>query len=234
MSVFFKNLYVFSTLFFIALFVDIGVKLYAQTIPYRFISKSLIVIFLLVYYLLNNREILKRKFRFMIIALLFFLIGDMLLILFEIQLVYIAGICCFIFGKAFYVFRFSNQRDFKLMRLLPFLILCFLYMLGILTLSYDNLGVFFYPVLVYLFIAMIVVLFVLLRKGAVPHKSYYLVLLGVFFSVLSDSISVLQTFYLESLAYHTISIMLFYGLSQYFIVIEVVMETKGQTEALKI
>ena len=128
MNTIFKNVKVFSIVFFIALITDIYVKVNIDIFSVRFISKSLIVLLVLAFYIFNNRERSKLNFRFMIAALSFFLIGDILLILYETTMIYILGIFCFILGKAFYVFRFSNQRDFNIFRLLPFLLLCFLYM----------------------------------------------------------------------------------------------------------
>lgn len=232
MPILFKNIYIFSVLFFTLLVIDIYIKLNFESFPLRYISKSLLMILIIAFYIINNQESSKMKFRFMLSALAFFFIGDIFMILYESQLIYIIGIFCFILGKTFYVFRFSNQRDFNLLRLLPFLVMCFIYMSVLLSLTYDNLKAFFYPVLIYLFIAMIVILFALLRKNEVSAKSYYLVLVGVFFSALSDSITVLQTFYNENIAYHSITIMLFYGLSQYFIVRGIVTETNDKLEAV--
>ena len=223
----FTNIYKFSIVFFLILVIDIYMKLNFNFFPYRYISKSLIVLTMIGYYLFNHKENSQLQFRFMLAALCFFLLGDVLLILYEYTIIYIIGIFCFILGKTFYVFRFTNQRDFKILHLLPFLLLCFLYMSLLLNLTYDSLGAFFYPVLIYLFIAMIVVLFAILRRGAVILKSYYLVLAGVMFSALSDSITILQSFYDPNLPFHEVSIMLFYGISQYLIVRGIVEETNA-------
>ncbi len=130
----------------------------------------------------------------------------------------------FVLGKLFYALRFSNQKDFKLYMLLPFLVISFGYMVFIMDLIYDKLGDFFIPVMVYLFACLIVALFAFLRKGEVNIKSYILVIIGIGFTILSDTISVLQEFYQSDIAYHKITIMLFYGISQYFIVLGVVRE----------
>lgn len=226
MTSIFKNTSYFTILFLSILTIDIVVKLYFEVFPYRFVSKAQVISSLLVFYLINQHELTKKRFLFMSLALSCFFLGDFFLILYKNTALYIIGMLCFIFGKLFYVFRFSNQKDFNMIRLFPFLALCFIYMFILMKLVYSNLSVFFIPVLIYLFSSLLVALFAFLRKDAVSYKSYVLVIIGIFFAVLSDSIGVLQSFYNENLAYHEITIMLFYGLSQYFIVVGIVEENK--------
>ena len=179
---------------------------------------------LIVFFLFNNTEQNKRRFYLICIGFCCFLLGDILLILFKIQSLYITGLFSFIAGKLFYAFHFSNQRDFKLRRLIPFLLICFIYMVVILNLIYNNLGMFFFPTLIYLFASMVLALFAYLRKDDVNYTSYILVLLGVLTFVICDTIGVLQSFYDENLPYHEITVMLFYGISQYLIVLGIVKE----------
>ncbi len=220
----FKNTYLFSILFFLTLFTDILIKLSSDILIYRFISKSLVIILLLVYYLVNNKERFKLKRIFIICALLFFLTGDAFLILHTHAACFVTGTFCFILGKMFYALCFSNKRDFSLLKLLPFLTFCFIYLVGLLILIYKNLDSYFFLILLYLFAAMTTIAFAYLRKGEVNLTSYKWVLIGIFFSILSDNITGLRLFYDNDFAYHSITIMLFYGLSQYFIVLGVVKE----------
>ncbi|NMH86683.1 lysoplasmalogenase family protein [Flavivirga algicola] len=221
----FKNIYLFSTLFFSVLFIDILVKLNPDILICRFFSKSLVTTLLLVYYLVNNKEHFKRKRIFVICALLSFLAGDVFLILHTQTICFIIGTFCFILGKVFYVFRFSNKRDFSLIKLSPFLAFCFVYLVGFLISIYNNLNSYFLLILLYLFIAVTTIAFAYLRKGEVNSASYSWVLTGIVFSVLSDNITGLRLFYDNDFAYHSITIMLFYGLSQYFIVLGIIKET---------
>ncbi len=222
----FKNTSYFTIIFLSILTIDIVVKLFFDAFPYRFVSKALVMSSLIVYYLISQNEPIKKRFLFMSLALSCFFLGDFFLILYENATLYIIGMLCFVFGKLFYVFRFSNQKDFSMVRLIPFLALCFIYIFVLMKFVYSNLSVFFFPVMIYLFSSLLVALFAFLRKDAVSYKSYVLVIIGVFFAVLSDSIGVLQSFYNENLAYHEITIMLFYGLSQYFIVVGIIEENK--------
>ena len=219
-----KSRNAFFLFFIIVLIIDISIKINYEIINLRFISKSILSILLMIYFFVYNRELLKIKWFFMIMALLFFLIGDIFFILYEIELYYIFGIFSFTFGKLFYIFRFSNQNDFKFKQLLPVLFLCFSLMITVLFLINDNLNNFFFPTLLYLFIVTLLFVFTFLRKGMVSKKSYYMVFLGVILSLFSDFLTALSSFYVE-IPYNGIGIMLFYGLSQLFIVFGIVEET---------
>ncbi|AUP80804.1 lysoplasmalogenase family protein [Flavivirga eckloniae] len=208
-------------------------KLNPDMLAFRFISKSLVTILLLGYYLVNNKEQFKIKRIFTVCALLFFLVGDVFLIIHTQAACFVIGTLCFIFGKVFYAFRFSNKRDFSLLKLFPFLAFCFIYLAGFLILIYKNLDSYFFLILLYLFAAMTTIAFAYLRKGEVSLISYKWVLIGIIFSILSDNITALRLFYDSNFAYHSITIMLFYGLSQYFIILGIVKETNFSFEKKK-
>ena len=228
MKVLFTNKLYFFILFFSILILDIFVKLNFESIPYRLISKPLVILSLFSFFLINNKTELKKDY--IIIALLSFFIGDFFLIFDYINTLYITGIIFFIVGKLCYAKRFSNQQDFKIIRLLPFLIMCFAYMIFIMMLVLDNLGIFFLPSLVYLYSCLLVLLFAYLRKGVVNKKSYILVLIGVTITILCDSITLIQSFYYKDFPFYKIAIMLFYGISQYFIITGLVEEGNVRKE----
>lgn len=220
----------FSVLYFSILLLDILVKLNFNYFPLRYITKPLVVVTLLLFYIYNNKETTKRHFNVMIIALSCFILGDFLLIEPKSTLLFASGMGFFIFGKVFYAFRFSNQHDFKLSRLLPFLLVCFIYILWLMNLIYDNLDDLFIPVLVYFFATIIVLQLAFLRKNDVNNLSYYLVFIGMLVSMASDSITAIKTFYIQDLAFEKISIMMFYGISQYLVVFGICKEVKIQEE----
>ena len=89
---------------------------------------------------------------------------------------------------------------------------------------YSKLGLYFIPTLIYLFVVLLLGQIAYLRKNEVNNLSYYLVLIGVLFSMLSDSIAFLKSFYDSSFFYHKYTIMLFYSLSQYLIVLGILKE----------
>lgn len=226
MSKIFSNTLIFTLLYFAVLLLDILVKISVVEFLSRYIIKPLIVILLIVFYLINFKDKRDNNFYYIMIALGAFLIGDIVLIDTYSGFMYIIGMLLFTIGKLFYAMRFSNTRDFKISRLVPFLIVCFGYTLWIMNLIYDNLGDFFIPTLIYLFITILLLLLSFLRKNDVNDLSYYLVFVGVLFSVVYDSITAISSFYNPDLPYQEITIMLFYGISQYFIVLGIVKEVK--------
>ncbi len=218
----------FSILYFTLLSIDIGLRLaYGETVL-RYISKPMFLLSLMVFYVINNKCTSKRSFLYMIIALICFLIGDLLLVTLGSTLLFVMGMFFFIVGKIFYAIRFSNQRDFKLGRLLPFLSICFLYTLLILNLIYEKLESLFFPVIVYFFVGVMVLQFAFLRKNDVNNQSYLLVFIGIIMSIMSESLIALDMFYYPGFAFSEFTIMLTYGIAQYLIVLGIVKEVKEE------
>jgi len=222
----------FSIAFFTFLALDIFVKLQLDSMPYRYISKSIVLLLLISYYVKNHKEKSKKHFRLMLIALSCFLVGDWLLTEPKNTTLFTSGMMFFILGKLFYVFRFSHQRNFRLDRLLPFLLICFLYIAGLMNLIYDNLHQLFFPVMIYFFASVIVLQFAFLRRDDVNKFSYLLVFIGIILSIVSDSISALKIFYIPNFAYEKITIILFYGIGQYLIVYGITKEVKQPQDDL--
>lgn len=233
MSLIFKNLMRFSILFFTILILDIVVKETLPIVPYRYLTKPLIVILLIVYYWFN-RSTSKKNFRLLALgALGCFLIGDIFLIRGAFDPIFLAiGVSFFVLGKAAYCFRFSHSYDFNISRLIPFFIMCFIFMTVMFLLIYDNLGDMFTPILIYIFVALMMLQLAYLRREAigVSKESYYMVLIGALITIISDSVTGLKEFY-APIPFQEIYIMLFYGISQYLIIVGLV---KGETAELQV
>ncbi|RAJ16898.1 lysoplasmalogenase [Olleya aquimaris] len=225
MLTFFKNKLYASLLFFLVLAIDIYIKLSDYQLPLRYVTKSLVIIILFLIFNYNKKE-KDSSNKYFVLGLLSFWIGDIFLLMYETPLFFKLGIVFFIIGKLMYTKRFSHQNDFNIGRLLPFFVVLFTYMVIVTLYVYDNLGDFFLPTLAYLFSAMLMALFAYLRKDSVNKMSFYLVLVAMFFKVVSDTIGVLHSFYNPDIAYHKITIMLFYGLFQYFVVLGLIKEEK--------
>jgi len=209
----------------ITLIVDGYIKVFYPLSIYRYFSKSLLLIVLLYYFILNNKASSKKNNKLIIYALIAFLIGDALITAGNYSRLYlIYGVVCFAIGKIFYGIRFSNKKDFNILKLVPFLLFCFTYMCFVMMIVYHSLGSYFIPVLLYLFIVMLTAQFAYLRQYEVNKSSYVLVLIGVIFSMFSDSITILKEFYDSSIAYNQYTIMLFYAFSQYFIIVGITKE----------
>lgn len=220
----FKNTTQFTILYFTVLFIDIFLKEIEGFFYLRMFTKASVLLLLMVYFYYSRQGVFRFRDKLFLSGLVVFMIGDFFLTLYQTMEFYILGMILFIIGKLIYTARFSNQNDFSTKKLIPFFVIIFFYIVFITIMVYDNLGDFFIPVLIYLFASMILALFTYLRKDVVNKISFLIVLLGVISSVFSDSITVLQSFYDQDFGYHQYTIMFFYGLFQYLVVIGITKE----------
>jgi len=229
----FKSTVYFTVLYTIIVVLDIYVKTSLQAIPYRFITKPLVVISLISFYWINRKHKDKKlDFFIVVFALVFFLIGDLFLIESKNNLYFGIGMFFFIIAKFFLVKRFTHQRDFKMGRLLIFLFGCFLYIMGVSYFIYYNLRELFIPVLIYFFASITVLQFAFLRKNDVNTLSYRLVFSGTLLALISDTITGFKMFYMPDFPMEKFLIMFFYSLSQYLIFVGLVKEVKKEEDVL--
>jgi len=219
----FARTIVFTGLFILILCIDIYVKLALDQFPYRYVSKPLVMLLLMGFYLTNHHEVDKKKFFYVLFALSSFLIGDIFLITHLNTFSLISGMSFFMIGKVLYSFKFSHVSDFKVNRLIPFLLVIFAFMAALFSLIYDNLGDYFIPVLFYFFVSLLTLQIAYLRKNAVNFKSYMLVLIGLEIFVVGESVMAIKMFY-QDIPYQDIMTMVFYGLSQYLIILGLIKE----------
>ncbi|WGD34967.1 lysoplasmalogenase [Olleya sp. YS] len=235
MKILFKKTFYFSVLYFLLYLIDSYFKNNEHLITYRYISKTLLSISLLVFYVINTNQNHNLKKQLVIGALCCFIVGDIFFITGNSgnSLHFVIAALLFIIAKVCYSIRFLNNEDFDISKLAPFLLFCFLYMSIIMYIVYNNLGDFFIPLLLYLFVVMMLMQFAYLRKSEVNTKSFWLVIIGVVLSMVADSINILKMFYDSSIAYNKITVMLFYGLSQFLIVLGILNET-SEKESMQI
>ncbi|WP_452223388.1 lysoplasmalogenase family protein [Lacinutrix chionoecetis] len=226
MRLLFKNTLLFSFVFFLIFILDIFIKVFYTPTSFRYLTKLSLVLLLLIYYLTNQEEKSNIRKLQVILALTCFIIGDFFLIGGDVTSQLVAGGVFFCIAKVCYALRFSNKKDFEIRELIPFLLFCFAYITTVMMVVYRNLGIFFLPILFYLFVVMLTAQFAYLRKNEVNTASFWLVLLGVILSMFSDSINILKEFYRQDFAYNEYTVMLFYGFSQYFIVLGIVKENR--------
>ena len=211
--------------YFLSLSLDLWGKLYLNPFPYRYLTKSLLMVLLIVFYIRNFRGDDKKNHYLTLISLFLFWVASIAVINHINNLRFIIGMLFFILAKVSYCFRFSNTRDFKISRLLPFLAGSFVLMVLVFAIIYRGLGYFFIPVLIYFFVSLLLCLFAYLRKNDVNARSYNLVLLAMFFLILSEIIMAIKTYYI-TIPFQDISVMLFYGIAQFLIVFGILVEVK--------
>ncbi len=223
-----KNILNFALLFFAVLATDIYVKLYLDVVPYRYISKPIVMLSIALFYLSYKKRVNKKN-RFFFVGLLCFLLGDVFLINDANQISFLLGMLCFIVGKLLYVYRFLNSKDFNLIKLIPLLLFSFIYVVGLLLFIYKNLGDFIIPVLIYYYISQILLLMSFLRLDTVDKKSFLCVFSGVIFFIISETIVALSIFHVK-MGYQDSTIMITYGISQFLILIGILIENPIEKE----
>jgi uncharacterized membrane protein YhhN len=213
----------FSILYFIVLVIDIYVKLNLQSLPYRYISKPLVILLLFLFYYFNTLEKIKNKKAWVVLGLFCFLLGD-LLIINHTNLIFLSvSLLFFALAKIFLSLRFSHKLDFDVIGLIPFSIAIFAYTVFIVSFLYDSVGDFLIPVLCSFFLSILFIQFAFLRRGVVSRVSYLYVFYGALLYMLSESMVAIKTFKTD-LPFQDILIMLFYGIAVYLIVFGIVKE----------
>jgi uncharacterized membrane protein YhhN len=161
----------------------------------------------------------------MLMALLFSLIGDVLLMFTEHNsLFFIFGLIAFLLAHVMYILVFLKHRN-KTRKSLVFIIGLLIYGSGLFYLLKDGLGDMLIPVSVYMFVILTMATTAFLRKGAVTHQSYNFMFLGAVLFMISDSLLSFNMFY-KTIPLASFSIMFTYALAQFLIVIGILKQPK--------
>ena len=220
-----KQLIYFSIIFFCLLSLDIYTKLNLDTIPYRYISKFLTIGSLVAFTVACFYKRKDLKNNLLIYGLFVFFIGDIIIIDHLNMVKFYVSLLLFVAGKICYTLKFMHKEDFSINRLIPFFIVCFLYVAIVYNFIFPNLKLYFIPITLYFFITLLMTLFAYIRKGVANRKSYYLVLCGVGFFIVSETTMVIKMFYGDVL-FQDFLVMFCYGVAQYLIVLGLMFENK--------
>ncbi|WP_299523085.1 lysoplasmalogenase [Winogradskyella sp.] len=184
----------------------------------HYIAKPAIVISLL-FLFVNTSGALDKYLRLItIIALVFSLLGDILLMFVEqSQHFFAIGLVAFLIAHLMYILVFLKHRNQK-KSALGFLVLLLIYAFGLFYLLKDGLGEMLVPVILYMIVILSMATTAFLRKDGVNGLSYNLVFVGAICFMVSDSILALNKFY-QPVPFSNISIMLTYALAQFLIVL---------------
>ncbi|WP_299434684.1 lysoplasmalogenase [uncultured Aquimarina sp.] len=184
---------------------------------FRYFTKPSILIALLVFFIKNNSMLTKGVRRYMLLAIIFSLIGDVFLLFDKMHsLFFIGGLASFLMAHIFYVLVFAKKRN-KKRKGTVFLIFTLVYGAVLFCVIQEGLAALLMPVAVYMIIILTMSNMAYLRKGMVPHISYGLVFIGSLFFMLSDSLLAINMFH-TSLFLGNILIMSTYAIAQFLIV----------------
>jgi uncharacterized membrane protein YhhN len=207
----------YSLLFVILLILEIisGSNNNLQT--WHYAAKPMILLSLIAFYWLHSKQITPKTRFLTILALVFSLFGDILLMFVEQSPHFFTlGLVSFLLAHIFYILVFLKVRNPNKK---PWLFLSFLviYAAGLFYVLKDNLGVMLLPVFFYMLIILTMAITANSRKGSVAKISFNFVFIGAILFLISDSLLAINKFY-EPLPFSNISIMFTYAFAQFFIV----------------
>lgn len=214
MKLLFKGSKSFLMIFLCILFIDLVFTNTDYLYKYRYATKIWITITLIIHFFYNNSGLVKRDRILGFCALLFSFLADVILITDKLIFV-VAGMFLFILTKICYSIIYSYRTKFDIDRLLPFLAVTLLYCLFIMYFLYEGIGKLYIPVVLYTFISVVMTKMAYLRYKRVSTKSYRFVFLGAILFIISETSMSFYNFY-KPLPYTNTTVLLTYGLSQYF------------------
>lgn len=185
---------------------------------WHYLTKPLILFSLIIFFLKKQNNLDTKSKSLTLAALLFSLLGDILLMFTNISSnFFTGGLLAFLMAHIMYILVFLRKKNThkKASILTPILLI---YGLGVFYFLKDGLGDMFVPVILYMLVILTMVITAFLRHESVSKMSYNLVFLGAIFFITSDSLLAINKFY-EPFETAGILIMLTYGIAQYFIVL---------------
>ncbi|WP_438425788.1 lysoplasmalogenase [Aquimarina macrocephali] len=212
-----RGIVVFVVVYIIVVICDLVCSSNEAYSDFRNITKPSILGSLIIFFLVHRKGLGISVFRLMILALLFSLAGDILLLfVVQSQLFFIAGLVMFLLAHIMYILVFLKKHN-KHKKNKIFLILTVAYGAGLFYLLYSGLGDMLIPVIVYMIVILLMSNASYLREKRVSQMSFLMVFIGSLFFMISDSILAFTMFY-QSLPMSNIWIMTTYAAAQLLIV----------------
>lgn len=207
----------FSILFFLIVALELICGNVESLATYRYITKPSILIALILFFWTQSTALQKPIRILTVFALLFSLLGDVLLMFDDLSANYfMMGLIAFLMAHLFYILLFLKYRD-KNRKPIWFGLLLIVYGIGMFYGLKDGLGEMLVPVIIYMMVILVMVFTAFWRTKTVGKWSYVLVFFGALFFMISDSLLAINKFH-TALPLSNVSIMLTYALAQYFIV----------------
>ena len=207
----------FSILFIMLLALEIASSSFETIANLNYIAKPAILISLIIYFWKQSAHIEKKMKTLIFLALIFSLLGDVLLMFVSASANYfIGGLLAFLTAHIFYVLVFLKDRNPSKKGFL-FILLMSLFGALLFYILKDSLGDMLLPVMVYMLVILTMATSAFLRQGQVNKSSYLFVFVGAILFMVSDSILALNKFY-QPLPFSNFSIMFTYAFAQLLIV----------------
>lgn len=182
----------------------------------RYFSKPAITIVLLIYLWQKLKDDKKLK-RYLILALIFSLAGDIFLLFpNENSRYFIGGLLSFLLAHIMYISAFFRLRNFTSTKTFFATMVMLFYAMVIFKFIGGNLGELLPYVIIYMVVLLLMVLTAFVRNNTVL-ESYTLVFTGAVLFMISDSLLALNKFY-STFAFADLLIMFTYGYAQFLII----------------
>ena len=205
-------------IFFLLLLAADLVAIYLGNETLRTISKPLLVPVLMFYFLLQTRLVISGLKLWIILALFFSWVGDILL-LFDQKgpIFFLLGLSSFLIAQVFYIIFFHNIRMKEYIRgNALFLLLVVVYYGILISLLSPYLGEMKLPVRIYGVVISFMLMLAMHMLFSRNKKAGWWMMIGAILFVTSDSLLAFNKFY-SPFNYAEIIVMLTYGLAQLFI-----------------
>lgn len=205
----------FIILFCFLILAEILTDIYFPGLHY--LAKPALLISLILFYSKLNTAILAKIKQLTLGALVFSLLGDILLMFVDkSEHFFTLGLVSFLTAHILYILVFLKRRNSRKKPIIFSLILL-VYGGLLFYLLQDNLGDMLIPVIIYMLVILTTATTAYLRRGMVSKESFLLVFIGAILFMISDSLLAVNKFY-EPLPFSNISIMFTYAFAQIFIV----------------
>lgn len=185
----------------------------------RQLTKPLILLSLILFFGIYGRQLAKKTYRYILLALFFSLLGDIFLLYDHLSPMYfMLGLIAFLLAHITYALVFLIQGKSILKKKMPLVaILLLVYGTTLFIILQDNLGTLKIPVIIYILGILAMAITAYSRKDQVGPTSFKLVFIGAVFFILSDSILAINKFLITVPGSH-ILVMGTYATAQYLIV----------------
>lgn len=212
---------IFTLIFIVVTVLEIIFGSYESLIYLHYFTKPAIVITLLCMFLVNSKHYKGYEKNVTILALVFSLLGDVLLMFVSnSENFFIAGLVSFLLAHIMYVLVFLRAKNPEKKGYL-FTGILLVYAIILFYFLKDNLGDLMIPVIVYMAVILTMAVTAFLRKKAISEVGYLFVFIGALFFLASDSLLAINKFHI-ALPLSNLLIMLTYAVAQYCIVLGII------------
>ena len=207
----------FSFLFVILLALEIATSSFESISSLNYLAKPALLISLIFFFWKQSFGLEKRIRTMILLALVFSLLGDILLMFVpQSGNYFIGGLVAFLTAHVFYILVFLKERN-PSKNSVFFIGLMLAYGALLFYLLQDGLGDMIIPVVLYMLVILSMATTAFLRQDQVVKNNYVFVFIGAILFMISDSILALNKFY-QPLPFRNFSIMFTYAFAQLFIV----------------